>query len=54
MPLRTCPDCGFVTTRVTTCQQCGHRPRELNVQALIVGIGLAGLLLVIRYALLDH
>lgn len=51
MPLRTCPDCGFVTTRVTTCQQCGHRPRELNVRAIVVTFGLVAALLAVRYSL---
>ena len=49
MPLRTCPDCGFVTTRVTKCPQCGHRPRELNMRAIIVAIGVVALLLASRY-----
>lgn len=52
MPLRTCPDCGFVTTRVTTCQQCGHRPRELSVRAIVVAVGVVALILAVRYTII--
>ena len=38
MSLKACVKCGYVTTPVTTCPQCGRKPRALGATVANVAI----------------